>query len=127
MQLDLVDGGHGRAGRILQELLEVLDGKVADADGLDLARGGQLLQLLPGLDEIPVGKVLLAVVGIGRAGPVHEVEVDVVGAEVAEGRVDACRDAVVPGVVQLGGQEDFRAGDAGFFDAEADFVLVAVC
>ena len=33
---------------------------------------------------------------------------------------------MVPSIVQLGGQEDFLTWDARLFDAEADFVLVAI-
>ena len=84
VQLDLVGGGDGLAGRVVEELLEVLDGKVADANGLDFARGWELLHFLPGLDEVPVWKVFLLVVGVGGGGPVHEVEIDVVGAQVLE-------------------------------------------
>ena len=32
VQLDLVDGGDGLAGRVCEELFEVLDGEVRDAD-----------------------------------------------------------------------------------------------
>jgi hypothetical protein len=47
VKLDLVDGGNGLAGLVLEEDLEVLDGEVGDTDVLDAARGGQLLELSP--------------------------------------------------------------------------------
>lgn len=47
VKLDLVDGGDGLAGFVLEEDLEVLDGEVGDTDVLDAARGRQLLELSP--------------------------------------------------------------------------------
>jgi hypothetical protein len=47
VKLDLVDGGNGLAGLVLEEDLKVLDGEVGDTDVLDAARGGQLLELSP--------------------------------------------------------------------------------
>jgi hypothetical protein len=38
VKLDLVDGGDGLAGLVLEENLEVLDGEVGDTDILDAAR-----------------------------------------------------------------------------------------
>jgi hypothetical protein len=38
VKLDLVDGGDGLAGLVLEENLEVLDGEVGDTDVLDAAR-----------------------------------------------------------------------------------------
>ncbi|KAH0238702.1 Aldo/keto reductase, partial [Aureobasidium melanogenum] len=95
------------------EDLEVLDGKVGDTDVLDAARGRQLLKLspkmncLPGVNEVPVG-------------------IDVVGLEVLERRGNALLDALVPGVVKLGGNPDVLAGNAGVLDTKTDLVLVAV-
>lgn len=82
--------------------------------------------VLPGLDEVPVGKVLRQVVGVGRAGPVHKVQVDVVGAKVLQGRCDSLGDAVVPGVVELGGDPDLATRDTGVLDTGTDLSLVAV-
>ena len=48
VEFDLVDGGNGLAGFVLEEDLEVLDGEVGDTDVLDAARGRQLLELSPG-------------------------------------------------------------------------------
>ena len=47
VELDLVDGGNGLAGLILEENLEILDGEVGDTDVLDAARGRQLLEFSP--------------------------------------------------------------------------------
>lgn len=77
VQLDLVDGGDDLGARVIKELLKVLDTEVRDTDVADLAGGGQLLHLLPCLDEVPVREMLGLVVGVGAAGPVHEVKVHV--------------------------------------------------
>lgn len=82
--------------------------------------------VLPSLNEVPVGNVLLEIVGVGGAGPVDQVEVDVVQAEALERRVNALRNHVVPGVVQLGGNPDLTAGDARVSDSVTDLGLVAV-
>ena len=47
VEFDLVDGGNGLAGVVLEEDLEVLDGEVGDTDVLDAARGRQLLKFSP--------------------------------------------------------------------------------
>lgn len=47
VQLDLVDGGHDLAARVIQELLQVLNAEVGDTDVADLASGRQLLHFLP--------------------------------------------------------------------------------
>jgi len=47
VEFDLVDGGNGLAGVVLEKDLEVLDGEVGDTDVLDAARGGQLLEFSP--------------------------------------------------------------------------------
>jgi hypothetical protein len=47
VEFDLVDGGDGLAGLVLEENLEVLDGEVGDTNVLDAARGRQLLELSP--------------------------------------------------------------------------------
>ena len=41
----------------------------------------------------------------------HEVEVDIVGLEVLQGRSNAFRDFLVPWVVQLGGDPDLATGN----------------
>lgn len=126
VQLDLVDGGRDLCGLGGQELLHVGDVEVGHADVLDLAGVQKLLQLAPRVDKVPVGVVLLQVVWVGGAGPVHQVEVEVVGLQVLEGLVEALGDALVPGVVQLRGQPDLGPGHARRLDAVADLFLVAV-
>lgn len=147
VQLDLVDGGHDLAAGVIQELLQVLDTEVGDTDVADLASGRQLLHFLPvvnmgsqqwfsteldvkchlpGLDEVPVGQVLRQVIGVGGAGPVNQVEVDVIGAEVLERGIDSLSHALVPGVVQLGGEPDLLAGHAGVLDTGTNLGLVAI-
>ena len=125
VQLDLV-GGRGDLGvGVAQQLLEVLDAKVGHTNVADLARADELLHLAPGVGEVPVLVVLL-LAGDGGAGPVHEVQVDVVGAELGQAVSDGLGDTLVVGVVELGGQPDLVAGNARGLDALAYFFLVAV-
>lgn len=69
VELDLVDGGDGFEVRGGEELLEVLDGEVGDADVAGAAGGGELLELAPGVAEVPVGVVLFEVGRVGGGGP----------------------------------------------------------
>ena len=80
----------------------------------------------PGLDKVPVGKVLLQIIGISRAGPVDQVEVNIVETKALEGGVDPLRNAMVPGVIKLGGDPDLFAGNARIPDTLANLVLVAI-
>lgn len=81
---------------------------------------------LPGLNEVPVGQVLRQVIGVGGAGPVNQVQVNVIGTEVLERGINALSHTLVPGVVQLGGEPDLLAGHAGVLDTRTDLGLVAV-
>ena len=47
VELDLVDGWDGLARLVLEEDLEVLDGKVGDTNVLDAAGSGELLEFSP--------------------------------------------------------------------------------
>lgn len=71
--------------------------------------------------------MLLGVIRVGRAGPVHQVEIDIVQAKALKGRINALRNTVVPGVIQLGGNPDLIAGDARISDTGTDLSFVAVC
>lgn len=143
VQLNLVDGWNGLARGVVEEDLEVLDAEVGNTNVLDTARSGELLELTPGVDEVPALMVLLEVGRVGGRWPVltevrlvrdvklhyfayHQVEVDVVGAERLEGRLNALLDALVPWVVKLGGDPDLLTGDTRVLDTETDLVLVAV-
>lgn len=67
--LDLVGGGDD--GGLGQELLQVLDAVVGDADGLDLAGADELLHALPGRDVgVTVDDVPRAVGELGEDGVV---------------------------------------------------------
>jgi hypothetical protein len=57
---------------------------------------------------------------------VHEVQVDVVCLQVLQRGCDALVDALVPGVIELGGDPDLLAGNARVNDALADLCLVAI-
>lgn len=69
VELNLVDGGCDLGTRVGEQLLEVLDSEVGNTNVLHAARLGQLLHLSPGVLEVPVGVVLLEVVGVGRRRP----------------------------------------------------------
>lgn len=66
VQLDLVDSRGDLEVWRGEELLEVLDSEVGDADVANAAGLGQLLQLAPGITEVPIGVMLLKVLGVGR-------------------------------------------------------------
>lgn len=70
--------------------------------------------------------VLLQVLGRGAARPVDQVQVHVVQPQALEAGVDALRHALVPRVVELGGDPDVGARDPGVADGGADLGLVAV-
>ena len=59
--------------------------------------------------------------------PYHEIEVHIVSPQVLQRGVDAFCDAMVPGVVELGGQPDFLAWNAAIFDPLTDFLLISIC
>ena len=126
MELNLVDRRDDVAARVVKKSLEVLDAKVADADGLDLVSPDQFLHLAPGIDKVPVGDVLLAVVGIRATRPVHQVQVDIAGTQVLERGIDGLGHTLVVRVVKLRRQEDLLARDPGCPDALADLLLVSV-
>jgi hypothetical protein len=58
VELNLVHGRGGLEARVGKELLEVLDGEVGNTN--------VLLELSPRVEEVPVGQMLLEVVGVGR-------------------------------------------------------------
>jgi hypothetical protein len=66
VELDLVNGGCGLEARVGEQLLKVLDGEVGDTNVLHAAGLGELLELSPGVLEVPVGEVLLEVIGVAR-------------------------------------------------------------
>jgi len=103
------DVGH------VQHFLELLAGEVGKPDGAYLAGGQGLFHHLPRL-------------GVRAVGLVQKQQVDVVGAEAIERRVDgrhAVGGAVVAGP-QLRGDEELAAGDAAFAHRLADGHLVVV-
>lgn len=71
--------------------------------------------------------MLRLVIGIGRAGPVDQVKVDIVQTEVLKRRFNALVDTVVPGVVELGGNPDLLTRNTGVTDTLTNLGLVAVC
>lgn len=99
--------------------------EVANTNVLHLAGLDQLLHLAPGVNVVPV-RVDLLHVWVGAAWPVDEVQVNVVSAQVLERGVNALSDALVPWVVELGGEPDLLTGDAGGLDSDTNFGLVLV-
>lgn len=65
MKFDLVDGGDGLEVGRGEELFQILDGEIGNADVLDAARGREFLKLAPRVTEVPVGVVLLQVRRVG--------------------------------------------------------------
>lgn len=139
--LDLVDGGGDAGG--LDDGVEVLDGKVGDTDRLDLAlflEGEEGLVRVDDRDAAVEGGVLAAVGGGGEVGevgalecdgPVDEVEVEVVEAELGERVVEGSLDegGLVGIVPELGCDEELVALDDGgddLLERGADLVLVLV-
>ncbi len=116
VQLDLVDRRDDR--RLADQPLQVLGKEVGDTDGPDPAVGVQLLERLVRVD----------VRAPGRQRPVDQVEVDVVQAELLQRRVEGAQRGVVPlvAVPELGGDEEFLAGEPGGGDGLAGALLVAV-
>jgi hypothetical protein len=64
VELDLVNGGCGLEARVGEQLLEVLNSEVGNTNVLHTARLGELLHLSPGVLEVPVGVVLLEILGV---------------------------------------------------------------
>ena len=102
VQLDLVDRRHDFDA--VEELRELLDGEVADADGAHLAVVEQFLQC-------PVGPERL--VELGRHRLVQDQQVDLVDAELARALVEAVQRLVVAvvGDPDLRFDEDLRPVD----------------
>lgn len=113
------------SARVVEQNLEVLDGKVGHANVADLAGADQLLHLAPRVDKVPV-LVDLLLARHHRRGPVNQVQVDIVGAELGQRVVERRGDALVVDVEELGGQPDLVARHARVLDARADLGLVAV-
>lgn len=83
---------------------------------------------IPGVLEVPVVIVLVLFTIIHRrAGPVHQVQIDIIGPQVLQRSVNAFLNALVPGVVQFGGKPDLASGNTRVLDALSDFRLVAIC
>lgn len=114
MKLDLVHGGDDFG--LGQEFVEVRDHVVADADGFDAAGA---LEFFHGA---PRGLML------SFDGPVEEIEIKVVESEFGHAVLEGCFDTIGTDVVvpDLGGDEDFTAGNTALAHCLADAALVVV-
>jgi hypothetical protein len=65
VKFNLVDRRRGLESRVGEELLEVLDGEVRNTNVLHATGLGELLQLGPGVTEVPVRVVLAEIFGVG--------------------------------------------------------------
>jgi hypothetical protein len=117
VHLELVDGRDD--GGPLQQLPQVLDHEVADADGADLAVREQLLQGAVGLERAVKGD---------RQRLVQDQQVDPVDAELAGALLEAVQRLVVAVVADpdLGRLEDRRAADRRRVHCLTDLALVAI-
>ena len=93
VEFDLVRGGDD--ARFAEEALELRFAEIGNADGFGLAALERLLHGFPGVDVVGIARFYLFVflryedVAPREGGwPVHEVEVQVVGAEVFERGVE---------------------------------------
>jgi hypothetical protein len=100
---------------VVEDLGEVAAGEVRDFDRTDEAVGSCLFHGVPGGE---------AVLRSGH-GPVDEVRVDVVEPKPSRLPSSVAGSCLV-GVVELGGDEDLVACDAGFAHGASDAGLVAV-
>src|ERR1700761_544116 len=118
VQLDLVDGGDDLG--LIEQVREVLDHEVADADGADLAVLEQRLQRPVCLERL---------VEVGRQRLVQDQQVDLVDAEFAGALVEGVQRLVIPVVADpdLGLQEDRRTTALPRVHRFANLALVAVC
>ena len=109
MQLNLVDN-RNHAG-LLDDLAQLLLGEVRNTNGTDLTLLLQLNQRTPGIQ----------VEALLRLSPVNQVQVNVVGAQLLQGRLERLECALVAlvGVPQLGGEEDVLASHVGVSDSAA--------
>lgn len=127
MHLDLMRRGHNFA--LLDQSLRLLAREVGDANRLGLSLLIHLLHRFPRVHVVRVSIDGLPLVVFGdhgvasteSDGPVHEVEIHVVGAEILEGGIEGGFDVrgVVGVVPEFGGDEEGGAGDAGFLDGGA--------
>ena len=136
MHLDLMRRRH--YFRLLQQPFGFLAREITNADRPSFSLFERFFHGLPGVDEVGVAVHGFPVAVFGEHGfaaregdgPVHEVEVYVVGAEVGEGGVEGGFDVggVVSVVPEFGCDEDFGTGDTAFPYGAADggFGAVAV-
>ena len=130
----------GDDGGIGEEALDFDAGEVGDADSAGF--GGlfeDTFHGFVGVDVVRVAGLDLAVGGFGHggfparegAGPVHEVEVNVVGAQVGERGIKGSFDVVrmVTVVPEFGRDEELGAWNAGFADGGASgaFGAISLC
>jgi hypothetical protein len=134
MHFELVRGGH--LARLADQPLQLRFAKIADADGARLARLDQRHHRAPGVDKVGLARQRDALRILGhecgarceRARPVHQVQVEVGGAEVLQTGVQRGLDVLRPVrvVPQLRGDEQGAARDARGLDGAPHRRLRAV-
>lgn len=111
---------------MVQQLLEVCLGEVGDTNVLHLARVEQLLHLPPCINKGPIIIDLLLIIPIHGSRPVHQVQIQVIRAQVLQALLQTVLNVLVAVVVELGGQPDLVSGHARGLNAFANILLVAV-
>lgn len=110
--------------------------EVAHPNRLHLARLDQLLHRLPRIEVVDIRRLHLSIcifwhelsTGFERSGPMHQVEIDVVGLQGFEGIIEGWLDilgsmGVIP---ELGGDKDALSVYSGFFDSFCNCRLRAI-
>ena len=125
VHLDLIRRRDDR--RFLQENLEQCHREVRHSDGADLPRSQELLHIPPGLDIRWAFAVRdhLVVLSVGL-GPVDEVQIDIVDADLVERFLQGLGDFMVVMVRKLGREEDLFARDTRLAERLSDLLLVRI-
>ena len=144
MQLNLIDSRDDLRRGSVQELFEVGDDKVGHADVSNFAGSNKLLHLAPmsthqyprpdpaeflcspGINKVPVLVMLLQILWNRRTGPVHEIQVDVIGLQVFQGGCDTLLDTLVPRVVKFRGDPYLFTGNTRVDDSLAHLGFIPV-
>ena len=111
---------------VVEQPLKVRNPKVRDTNILHLARLRQLLHLPPRIHIIPPFMMLLQILRRSATRPMNQIQIHILQPQTLQARIDPLLHALVPRVIELGGNPDLRARDPGVADGGADFGFVAV-